>query len=54
VAENAVSYLAADPLGEAMHDRAREPGTLKERKHRDRVDDQADEDEESHDDAPLG
>jgi hypothetical protein len=37
-----------------MHDRTHERGTLIGRKDRDRVDVQADEDEESHDDAPWG
>ena len=54
MAENAVGDLVTDPPAEAMHDRTHEPGTLIGRKDRDRVDVQADEDEESHDDAPWG
>jgi hypothetical protein len=54
VAENAVGDLVTDPPAEAMHDRTHEGGTLIGRKNRDRVDVQADEDEESHDDAPCG
>jgi len=53
VAENAVGDLVTDPPAEAMHDRTHEPGALIGRKHRDHADDQADEDEESHHDAPL-
>ena len=54
VAENAVGDLVTDPPAEAMHDRTHERGTLIGRKDRDRVDVQADEDEESHDDASWG
>ena len=46
MAENAVGDLVTDPPAEAMHDRTHERGTLIGRKDRDRVDVQADEDEE--------
>jgi hypothetical protein len=50
---NAVGDLADDPEPKPCTDRAREHGTLIGRKHSDHADDQAHEDEKSHDDASL-
>jgi hypothetical protein len=52
VAENAVGDLVTDP--QSKPSRVHERGALIGRKDRDRVNVQADEDEESHDDAPWG